>query len=58
MTLTYDFSGITEKSAVAFWLFIGIEYIIPIAREKRPPWYVYQFVYRFFDAGNYGFWFP
>lgn len=37
MTLTTDFSEIMGKSAIAFWLFIGIEYIIPIAKDVKNP---------------------
>lgn len=37
MTLTTNFPEIMGKSAVAFWLFIGIEYIIPIAKDVKNP---------------------
>lgn len=33
--MTTDFSSIVSMTAVAFWLFIGAEYVIPISKEVK-----------------------
>ncbi|MHB8127895.1 MAG: APC family permease [Mobilitalea sp.] len=32
-----DFKGIISLSAIAFWLFIGIEFVIPISKDLKNP---------------------